>query len=155
MQETGRGIIWPLVFERIVNSPWEGVGLAQIRTPLGVKEVYPHNGFLYIALASGVIPLAFFLAYLLRGAWVGFHADAKRSREAPFLPPLLTLAFLEIMVADESFMSPWIIVVLTYAVSTTHPSSSVRLMASEMSKDWRGKDLEAPAKAKRLSTGFT
>lgn len=132
MQETGRGIIWPLVFERFLDSPWEGVGLAHIHTPLGLKAVYPHNGILYVALASGIIPLAFFLAYLLRASWMTFRADAKWFPEGRFLPPLLALTFAEIMVADESFMSPWIIVVLTYAVSRDRPSGGVQLAAPQI-----------------------
>ena len=137
MQETGRGIIWPLVFERFLDSPWEGVGLAHIHTPLGLKAVYPHNGILYVALAAGIIPLAFFLAYLLRAAWMAFRTDANLFPDARFLPPLLALTFAEIMVADESFMSPWIIVVLTYAVSRDGGSGGVQIAAPAISRRGR------------------
>ena len=132
-QETGREILWPLAFQRFLDSPWEGVGLAQSYMTLGSKLVGPHNGFLYIALACGLVPLAFFLAYMVHAGWGAFHADPKRSPDAPFLPPLFVLALVKIIVSDESFMSLWIIVALTCAVSTTHSFPRERLLNPEIS----------------------
>ena len=64
MEETGRLLVWPLAIERFLSSPLLGVGAGNIATyvPSVHKHFTPHNSFIYIALASGVLPLALFVA---------------------------------------------------------------------------------------------
>jgi hypothetical protein len=139
MEETGRGFVGPRAFQRFLNSPWEGVGLAQIRTWVGgVTPIPPHNGFLYIALASGVIPVAFFLAYLVRAASGAIQADLQRFPDAQFIRPLVAFAFVVIMISDTAFMVPWTIVVLSYAVSGSGPPRGRRIAVSRMGRTGTG-----------------
>jgi hypothetical protein len=132
MEETGRGILWPLAFQRFLDSPWEGVGLAQIEIPFGGRLVGPHNGILYIALASGVIPAAFFLAYLFRAGMGAFRRDAERFPDARFLQPLVAFAFLTVMTGDAAFMIAWPVVVLALAVSGYRPPRSHQIAVARM-----------------------
>jgi O-antigen ligase len=122
-EDTGRMFLWPLAIERFLSSPLVGVGLSNIDIPLppSNKLVGPHNGFLYIALASGVVPLAFFLVWWIRAAWGAFRANAERLPDAPLLIPLFIFAFLEMMASATSFMSVWHSVVLSIALSALTP----------------------------------
>jgi hypothetical protein len=132
MEETGRGIIWPLAFQRFLNSPWEGVGLAEIYTFVGSRVNSPHNGVLFIALSSGAIPAAFFLVYLLRAASGVFHSDPQQFPAAQYLLPLVTFALLEIMILDAAFMSPWSVVVLSLSASRFGPPRRHQTALSQM-----------------------
>ena len=64
-QETGRFVVWPLAFERFLGSPFVGVGAANISTAIWTSDhpIEPHNGLLHVALASGIGPLIFFVAF--------------------------------------------------------------------------------------------
>ena len=47
------------------------------------KGITPHNSFLYIGLASGIIPLVLFVTYwvkALRGAWSSNNGDSQNAR---------------------------------------------------------------------------
>jgi hypothetical protein len=138
LEETGRGIFWPIAFQRFLNSPWVGVGLAEIYTFVGPRVNTPHNGVLFLALASGVIPAAFFLAYLFRAASGAFHSDHQQFPAAKFLLPLVTFALLEIMILDTAFMSPWSVVVLSLAVSWSGPPRSRRIAVSRIGRTGTG-----------------
>jgi O-antigen ligase len=62
-EETGLFILWPLAIGRILEAPFVGVGVDEvISTDLNISTT-PHNGILYVALASGIIPVLFFLAW--------------------------------------------------------------------------------------------
>src|SRR5262249_13069479 len=58
LEETGRFLVWPLAIERFLRVPLTGVGASHIDTFVPEKgiAVSPHNSFLFIALASGVVP---------------------------------------------------------------------------------------------------
>jgi O-antigen ligase len=119
MEETGRLAVWPLIFESFLGSPYTGVGVSNIGAVAQGRFVTPHNGFLYLAQASGIVPLALFIAYWLRVAWTTLHADAKISSDAAFYMPLLVYAFLTVFGSSNSFMMPWVIVALALPVAGT------------------------------------
>ena len=115
--ESGREKLWTRAVERIVDAPWVGVGLDDIRvTTSSGRLVNPHNPLLHIALGAGIIPVICFLGYLVRVA-IGFRRLMQRVQvgEAALLPPLITFGLFEIMQADYTFMSPWIVVVFGFA----------------------------------------
>ena len=114
MEETGRFVIWPLAIERFLQSPLTGVGASHIAT-LGIT---PHNGFIYIALASGALPLAFFVAYWARLFVDAFRVNVASHDEAPFQISLLLYAFLIAMNLNSVFMVPWIVASLCTVAGT-------------------------------------
>jgi O-antigen ligase len=121
-EESGRGKLWPLALERILDSPWVGVGLGDIliRTPSG-KLMNPHNGLLHIALGAGIVPVIFFLAYL---GYVAVGAvrmmRSVQVGEVALLPPLIAFGLFETMVLDFAFMTSWVVVVFGLAASASH-----------------------------------
>jgi O-Antigen ligase len=118
-EETGRFLVWPLAIERFVSSPLIGVGGGNIETyvPSMGKFVTPHNTFLAIALASGVIPLAFFVAYWIRAGRGAFCGVAERVSDAPFRIPLLLYTFLLSLEGTGAYMAPWGILALSMGIA--------------------------------------
>jgi hypothetical protein len=122
-EETGRFLLWPVAIESFLNSPLAGVGgsNAVVYIPSTGKAVTSHNAFIAIALASGVVPLGFFIAYwvrAIRGAW---HSNAKRFPETPFLAPLLVYTFLVEMASAGLFRSEWAVLTLSMALVAGAP----------------------------------
>lgn len=118
-EESGRGRLWPLALERILNSPFIGVGLGDIMLlkSSGKGFINPHNGLLHIALGGGIVPLIFFLAYLTRVVMGSLHImRTVYTGESALLSPLVMYAMFEIMMLDMVFMSPWTVVVFALVV---------------------------------------
>lgn len=118
-EESGRGKLWPRAIDRILDSPWIGVGLGDIRilTNDG-RFVPPHNGLFHIALGGGIVPLICFLGYIARVV-IGALRIMQRGYvgETAILPPLVVFGLLEIMMLDLVFMSSWVVVVFGMAAS--------------------------------------
>ncbi|MDH4079245.1 MAG: O-antigen ligase family protein [Nitrospira sp.] len=113
-EKTGREMLFSRALERILDSPWLGVGLGEIRiySESGKKFINPHNGLLHIALGAGIVPLICFLGYLSRVVVGALHIMQRvRVGEAALLPPLVAYALFEIPMLDNVFMSPWTVVV--------------------------------------------
>lgn len=122
--ESGRLQVWPLALERFLQAPLVGVGVSHLYTylPLTGRAITPHNGFLYVALASGIIPLTLFVGYWWRAACGVARAQRTPTPETPFYLPLLIYAFLATMEGNLSFMAPWGITALALALAADHPS---------------------------------
>jgi hypothetical protein len=120
--ETGRGTVWPLAFQRVIDSLWTGVGMEAIATPRPIgKAITPHNAFLYLGLAGGIVPMICFLGYLFRAGSGALRIVRKvHVGEAAVLPPLVTFALTEIMTLDLAFMSAWVVVV--FALASVKPA---------------------------------
>ena len=117
MEGSGRERLWPVALDRILESPWIGVGFDGVRIPFGHnKLMIPHNALLHIALAAGIIPVICFLVYLGK---VGIGAlnimRTYDSGEFAILPPVVMFALFETMMLDFAFVSPWTVVVFGLA----------------------------------------
>jgi hypothetical protein len=119
MEESGRGSVWPAAFQRLIDSPWKGVGMEAIPTWVSsYKAITPHNALLYIGLGGGIIPLMCFLGYLARVGTGALQILRKvHIGDAAILPPLVTFALIEAMSLDLAFMSSWAVVVFGSAAS--------------------------------------
>lgn len=117
-EETGRFRVWPLLIERFLGSPLIGVGAAHpgAITSTG-KYVTPHNSFLLFAVASGILPLMLFCAYLVRSGLAALRTGMSGEFESAFHLPLVVYAVLITCAGNMDFMSPWAIVALSLPVA--------------------------------------
>ena len=117
-EDTGRFAVWPIAVERLLASPLFGVGPEKIATyvPETNQELTPHNAFLYVGLMSGIIPLSFFILYLLKGIRGGCELTRKGLQDASFQLPLIIYVLIQALFLAGVFMSPWAIVVLCNAI---------------------------------------
>ncbi len=117
-EETGRFRVWPLLIERFLGSPLIGVGAAHpgAVTSTG-KYVTPHNSFLLFAVASGVLPLLLFCAYLVRSGLAALRTGKSSEYESAFHLPLVVYAVLITCAGNTDFMSPWAIVSLSLPIA--------------------------------------
>jgi O-antigen ligase len=116
--ETGRLAVWPLAIGRFLSSPLAGVGASHFETyvPSMNQSFTPHNTFLAIALASGVVPLTLFLWHWVRAARRTLRGRSQKADDAPFRLPLLTYLFLVALQGTDAYMSQWGILALVMAV---------------------------------------
>ena len=125
--ETGRFLVWPLAIERFLGSPLLGVGASNVATYVpAAGPISPHNSFLFIALASGIIPLMFFVACWWRAARRALRLSAEPAAYAPFLVPLLVYTFLSAQASGLAFMDVWAIVALTLSMGISAPGRVYR-----------------------------
>ncbi|MBX3349696.1 MAG: O-antigen ligase family protein [Nitrospira sp.] len=112
-EETGRFRVWPLLIDKFLSSPLVGSGASHpgAITSTG-KYVTPHNSFLLFAVASGIVPLVFFCAYLLRAGMAAFLIGGAEQGGTAFYLPLVVYAVLITCAGNMDFMTPWAIVSL-------------------------------------------
>lgn len=115
MEETGRLLTWPLAIGRFLDSPLFGVDDVSTYVPEIDKGITPHNGFLYVGLASGIIPLAFFVGYWVKAVKGGYNLTKKGMQDGPFQFPLLIYTFIISFFVAAGFMYPWAVVILCNA----------------------------------------
>jgi O-antigen ligase len=118
MEETGRFLLWPMVLERIAESPLVGVGHAHIATylPDGFSVITtPHNSFLFFALSSGIVPLAFWIAFWIGATSRSFN-HVKQSEYRPYQLPFLIFAFVVYLFGDIN-NAPWALFSLSVGAS--------------------------------------
>ena len=117
-EETGRFLVWPRAIQRILASPLWGVGGEDIDTyvPESGHGITPHNSFLNIGLAGGIIPLAFFVVYWILAIRGAYQLSRRGLQDAPFQLPLIIYTFITSSLSNGAFMFPWAIVVLCNAI---------------------------------------
>jgi len=113
-EESGRFLVWPIVIARWMASPIIGVGVSNAVTLVAKAEAWytPHNGFLFIGLVSGTIPLVFFVLYWIQAGLGALRLGPEQRQDAPFHPPLLAYALLTTLSSGLTFMVPWVVVTL-------------------------------------------
>ena len=127
MEETGREILWPMAVDRFLTSPLVGVGESNILLPIpeSSKKSPPHNAFLHIALSSGVLPFAFFLAFWIQAARKSvFHT--RGSEDNPFRLPYLTYMLGMLMIGDLPFTNYGALLTTSLAAGTVIPYDVMR-----------------------------
>jgi len=138
-EESGRLLVWPLAIERFLESPFAGVGISDLGTyvPQMGKGITPHNGFLYVALGAGIIPLALFVGYWGQAIWGAWLSSKKGLLNAPFQIPLLVYTLIVSSFGAGVFMFPWAVVTLCQAVARKKARAIVRIVrrSEEVSQD--------------------
>ena len=123
MEETGRFLVWPLAFQQFLDSPLFGVGASKVAIPVYSADdrgvITPHNGFLFIALSAGIIPLIFFAAYWWRAGRGVICSSVDQSLDAPFLVALFMYGFVITQFGNGTFMRPFIIATLASATTAS------------------------------------
>jgi hypothetical protein len=119
-QETGRFLVWPLAIQRFLDAPLAGVGVDAVDTYIPQAGVYltPHNGFIYIGLASGVVPLLFFVTYWIRLFAMTLGRVTHAHEHVPYKASLLVYSLLICMTLNEPFKMPWMMVTFATAVGS-------------------------------------
>ena len=151
-EETGRFLLWPYVVERILASPFAGVGVSDISTYIperGQSITTPHNSFLFFALSAGIVPFAFYLAFWIRTAW-GSLFDVGQSEYSPFRIPLFLYALVAFFLADVS-AEPWSILTLVVAAGPALSLGGERALVKHKTRSRRlTPRLQYPSKAKSI-----
>jgi O-antigen ligase len=131
LEETGRFLVWPAAFDRFLQSPLVGVGADNVNTSIaGGRPITPHNSFIFLAVASGVVPLMFFIAYWVRLLIEVLEVNADSHEDAPFLIPLLPYCFLIAFNLNMVFTVQWMMATLA-AVSGAEVIRRARRAAVE------------------------
>jgi O-antigen ligase len=113
MEQSGRERLWPAAVERIFTAPLVGVGISDATMDImPPKRSPPHNSFLYFALASGVIPLALWVAFWIQALRRSLAAS-ETEEAAAFRIPFLLYTFTIVMLGDLGFTSPWALIALS------------------------------------------
>jgi hypothetical protein len=130
LEQSGRFEVWPLALERFLNAPIGGVGVSNLatRVPQIAEAVTPHNGFILVALASGIIPLTFFLAYWWRSFRGVYRGIAEREPSSAYHLPLLIYAFLITLQLNMPFVSFWMLTTLSCAIAADTPRHPRRVV---------------------------
>jgi hypothetical protein len=112
LEETGRLTLWPIIIDRILDSPLVGFGATDVGTQFSAgRFITPHNAFLYFALASGIVPFAFLVAFWMRATLASLtHRDGSDS--AAFRIPFLVYGFVFFMLGEGS-PEPWVLLILS------------------------------------------
>jgi hypothetical protein len=119
-EETGRLRVWPVVIEKILSSPFVGVGASHVVTVVPDGGSFtPHNGLLLIATASGIPMAALFIGHWVKAAKGALLTTRLNLRDSIFHLPLLTYAFLVMNSGNLVFMAPWAIVCLALPLSSS------------------------------------
>jgi hypothetical protein len=107
-EDTGRFKIWAEAVRIFFNSPFMGMGASNASIPL--QGVYvdraPHNSFVYLAVASGVVPLVFFVWFWKRALWRSWF-KVDQFQYGPFRTPLLMYIFVTCLSSDLTLTMPW------------------------------------------------
>lgn len=133
---SGRERLWPAAIERLFSSPMTLLtGVGQSKVGLAVlsarQETPPHNTFLYLASASGVIPFIFFLAFWIQASW-RCVMNAETREDDIFRIPYLVFTFIVVMVGDLGCMSPWGLLTTSIAAGSSIVSTKQRFVVARI-----------------------
>jgi O-antigen ligase len=125
-EETGRLVVWPLAMDRFLESPLTGVGVSDIGTHVPHRDapVTPHNGFIFIALGSGIVPLILMAAYWWRAGRGALRLESRQAASGVFHLPLFVYALVQMMLGNLPFLSTWLTASLSEALAAAHRRGS-------------------------------
>jgi hypothetical protein len=116
-EETGRFLVWPLLIEQFINSPFIGLGVSYAGAFItSGRFITPHNCFLLFAVTSGVVPLVLFCAYCLRSGMAALRASGDG--DSIYYLPLVVYTVLIASFGNIEFMAPWAVVSLSVPLAS-------------------------------------
>ena len=95
------------------------------------KFFTPHNGFLYIAQASGIIPLLLFAAYWVRVVWVALKTKTGLDSDEIFYLPFLAYSLIIVNVGNLTFMQLPVIASLAFPMVVNVKRRTMDITASD------------------------
>ncbi len=115
MSSSGRLEVLPVAWERLQNRPYVGYGISNVATFVPVRGDFktPHNAFLTIGLAGGLVSLFPFILQLLFTGWQLIRWRVSRVADAPFYLPLSAYVFLGLLFSNGSYTSPYTAVTIS------------------------------------------
>ena len=125
MEESGRLSVIPYAVNTILGAPMFGIGASKVSLRVGASYITPHNGFLFLALASGCVPLLLFIIHWIRVWKAAILASRSAVREAPFCIPLCAYSILIIMFSNTVFLSPWCVAAFCIVMAAGRPLQKV------------------------------
>jgi O-antigen ligase len=126
-EDTGRFAIWPAAFNRFLTAPLTGFGASNLITLTATGGwVTPHNQFLTVAVAGGIVPLVFFIAYWVKAVVDSVRLTQRSHEDAPFLVPLLVYTLLIGMELNQPYMMQWAMLTLSCVTASGFVMRAVR-----------------------------
>lgn len=116
-QETGRFLVWPIIINMIVKQPLVGYGVKNVSQFVYTlrQDITPHNGILFLLMASGLIPFITFSALWISSFRIGLRKVTLNGCIDPL--PLILYAFLQMLTSNLYFMAIWCIASIFYIFS--------------------------------------
>jgi hypothetical protein len=120
-----------------MDAPMAGVGADDDQVGTFVPDtgqiITPHNSFLYLGLAGGIIPLAFYVAYWFQAFKGGYRFTRRGVQDAAFQLPLLGYTFVAAFLGASDFMLQWATITLCNAMprSPLYRVRALNLLASD------------------------
>jgi O-antigen ligase len=114
-EDSGRLTVWPLILDSFYQSPLIGIGSSHVGAVTHYGKFFtPHNGFLYIAQASGIVPLLLFAAYWVRVARLAFKANTALDSNKIFYLPFIAYSLIVVNLSNLTFMELPVIASLAF-----------------------------------------
>ena len=127
-EETGRLLTWPVVIGEFLTAPLTGKGVSNVAVFVATKDdiVTPHNGFLFLALTSEIVPLVFFIRYW----WMAGKGALAAARAPTFEFP--SFAALFVCAAYDFAYKPgiqydWVVVALSIGLAAAPAMATPRV----------------------------
>jgi O-antigen ligase len=130
IKDSGRLQTWPFVFDKFLDSPVIGIGASNVGVFTAGRVRTPHNGFLLLAAASGIVPLILFCAYVFRSGMAALRTPVS-DQDVAFYLPLFTYTVLMTNAGNMEFAAHWAVV--SFAV----PLAAVLRINRGASRGWR------------------
>jgi hypothetical protein len=103
--------------EEFFANPWFGNGADKVDVPIErrVNAESPHNGFLLLGIAGGVVPFFLFLGLWLTALYFAVSYRGRKPREDVSAVPLLIYAFMQTLVSHFYWTHPWAVAAIFYS----------------------------------------
>jgi O-antigen ligase len=112
-EDSGRMAVWPYALQRFLESPVMGVGVAELATAVpGRKPTTPHNGLLFFALSSGIVPAVFFVCFWVNAFRGAIYSWSGGKEYGNYLLPLVVFALVVDQLSNNASLESWAAITL-------------------------------------------
>jgi O-antigen ligase len=115
--DTGRFEVWPSALEMIKNQPWLGYGANHVLIFVFHRYLLPHNVFLYMLVAGGIISTVPFVILWLNTLIASFWPKQIIKIRGIDPLPLTVFVLIQFMSYDVAYISIFSALVICYSLS--------------------------------------